>query len=53
MESPVKITFNTNESFAQVHDLGLTKTMLLVLSLYGGIAFWVIAGVMLFDSSYR
>lgn len=53
MESPVKITFNINESFAQVHDLGLAKTMLLILSLYGGIAFWIIAFFMFFDSSYR
>ena len=49
----MKITFNIDKERFEEHTFNLAETTLLVASLYGGIAFWVIAAIMLFDPSYR
>lgn len=48
----MKITFNINESFAEVHNLGFGTTVLFVASIIAGISFWIMAAAMIFDSSY-
>jgi uncharacterized membrane protein YsdA (DUF1294 family) len=49
----MKITFNIDKERFEEHTFNLAESTILVASFYGGIAFWVIAAVMLFDSSYR
>ena len=49
----MKIIFNANESFAETHNLGFATTCLLFASFISGVSYWIIAAVMLFDSSYR
>jgi hypothetical protein len=48
----VKITFNINESFAEVHTLGFPMACLVIASFISGISYWICAAVMFFDSSY-
>ena len=49
----MKIIFNANESFAEVHNLGFATTCLLFASFISGVSYWIIAAVMFFNSSYR
>jgi uncharacterized membrane protein YsdA (DUF1294 family) len=49
----MKITFNIDKKRFEEHTFNLAESTILVASFYGGIAFWVIAAVMLFDPSYR
>ena len=49
----MKIIFNANESFAEVHNLGFATTCLIFASFISGISYWIIAAVMFFDCSYR
>lgn len=49
----MKITFNIDKERFEEHTFNLAETAILVASFYGGIAFWIMAAVMLFDSSYR
>ena len=48
----MKITFNIDKERFEEHTFNLAETTLLVASFYGGIAFWIIAAVVFFDSSY-
>lgn len=48
----MKIIFNANESFAEVHSLGFATTCLIFASFISGVSYWIIAAVMFFDSSY-
>ena len=48
----MKITFNVNESFAEVHNLGFATTCLVFASLISGVSYWIIAAVMFFNTSY-
>lgn len=49
----MKITFNIDKERFEEHTFSLVESTILVASLYGGIAFWIIAAVMLFDPSYQ
>ena len=49
----MKITFNVDKERFEEHTFNLAESILLVASLYGGIAFWIIAAVMILDPSYR
>jgi hypothetical protein len=48
----MKITFNANESFAEVHNLGFMATCLVFASFIFGVSYWIIAAVMFFNTSY-
>lgn len=49
----MKIIFNIDKDRFEVHKFNFLESSLLAASIIGGISFWIIAAVMLFDSSYQ
>jgi len=49
----MRITFNIDKERFEEHTFNFAESTLLVASIIGCISFWIMAAVMLFDSSYR
>ena len=49
----MKITFNKNSQTPEVHNLGFLQTITMVAMIISGIAFWIVATVVLFDPIYK
>ena len=49
----MKIIFNIDKDRFEVHKFNFLESTILVASIIGGISFWIIAAVMLFDPSYQ
>ena len=49
----MKITFNIHQKRFEEHTFGFLESTVLAASFVGGVSFWIIAAVMLFDPSYR
>lgn len=49
----MKIIFNVDKERFEEHTFNFAESTILVASIIGGISFWIIAAVMLFDPSYQ
>jgi len=49
----MKIIFNVDSDYAEVHKFSFLQTTAMAAMVISGVAFWIMATVMLFDPIYK